>query len=305
MSSQHTSTVDCTTITELIPEYAFGLTSAEETRLVEANLAHCPDAAAQLAEFRLLQDDLRTSVPVMAPPAALEAQLMAAVGDLTQSGKEAKAQREEVTAEGQSSRAAERVGTAFKASGEANQPPERTPLITSVPTSTRRRNGWMIAAGLAAALLLVTNLYWLNRFNQTQAQFDQITALLPADLNDLARAFVLPNADDLRWVWLRTGEEDSRTAALMMWDEETATGLLCAWGFPELPPGETYQLWLTPPDSDSLEPVGQFRVNDRGIGSVVFNSSNPIDRFTWARVTTEPETGSQQPSDTTVVHGEI
>ena len=91
----------------------------------------------------------------------------------------------------------------------------------------------------------------------------------------------------------------------MVWDEETETGLLCAWGFPELPPGETYQLWLTPPDSDNLEPVGQFRVNDRGIGSIVFNSSHPIDRFTWARVTTEPESGSQQPSDTTVVHGEI
>ncbi|MBN8591772.1 MAG: anti-sigma factor [Anaerolineae bacterium] len=293
MSSQHTPTLDCTAITELIPDYAFGLTSAEESQWVEANLTRCPEAAAQLAEFRLLQDDLRTSVPVMAPPAGLEARLMAALGD------------------------AKVVGTPFMAS--ANQPTPvvtrngmsdvyptaGTPLITSVAKAPARRNAWIVAAGLAAALLLVTNLYWLVRFNQTQAQLDHITALLPADLNQLARAFVLPNADDLRWVWLRTGEEDSRTAALMMWDQETETGLLCAWGFPELPPGETYQLWLTPPDSDNLEPVGQFRVNDRGIGSIVFNSSHPIDRFTWARVTTEPESGSQQPSDTTVVHGEI
>lgn len=279
MSSQHTPTLDCTAITELIPDYAFGLTSAEESQWVEANLTRCPEAAAQLAEFRLMQDDLRMSVPFMAPPAGLEARLMAAVG--TSSG----------------------VGTHNGVSDA--QPTVGTPLITSVAKAPARRNAWIVAAGLAAALLLVTNLYWLVRFNQTQAQLDQITALLPADLNQLARAFVLPNADDLRWVWLRTGEEDSRTAALMMWDQETETGLLCAWGFPELPPGETYQLWLTPPDSDNLEPVGQFRVNDRGIGSIVFNSSHPIDRFTWARVTTEPESGSQQPSDTTVVHGEI
>jgi len=294
MSSQHTPTLDCTAITELIPDYAFGLTSAEESQWVEANLTRCPEAAAQLAEFRLLQDDLRTSVPVMAPPAGLEARLMAAIGDSSGVGTRNGVSDVQPT-----------VGTPFMASGVKNHPVEPMPLITSVAKTPTRRNGWIIAAGLAAALLLVTNLYWLVRFNQTQAQLDQIAALLPADLNQLARAFVLPNADDLRWVWLRTGEEDSRTTALMMWDQETETGLLCAWGFPELPPGETYQLWLTPPDSDNLEPVGQFRVNDRGIGSIVFNSSHPIDRFTWARVTTEPESGSQQPSDTTVVHGEI
>ncbi len=294
MSSQQTTTSDCTAITELIPEYAFGLTSAEETRLVETNLAHCPEAAAQLDEFRLMQDDLRMSVPVMTPPAGLEARLMAAVGNSSGVG----------TRNGVSD-VQPIVGTPFMASGVENQPFEPPPLITSVSKPPTRRNWWIGAAGLAAALLLVTNLYWANRFNQTQAQLDQIAALLPTDLNQLARAFVLPNADDLRWVWLRTGEADSRTAALMMWDQETETGLLCAWGFPELPPGETYQLWLTPPDSDNLEPVGQFRVNDRGIGSIVFNSSHPIDRFTWARVTTEPESGSQQPSDTTVVHGEI
>lgn len=293
MSSQHTPTLDCTAITELIPDYAFGLTSAEESQWVEANLTRCPEAAAQLAEFRLLQDDLRTSVPVMAPPAGLEARLMAAVGDAKVAGTPFMASTNQPT-------------PVVTRNGMSDvYPTAGTPLITSGAKPPARRNAWIIAAGLAAALLLVTNLYWLVRFNQTQAQLDHITALLPADLNQLARAFVLPNADDLRWVWLRTGEEDSRTAALMMWDQETETGLLCAWGFPELPPGETYQLWLTPPDSDNLEPVGQFRVNDRGIGSIVFNSSHPIDRFTWARVTTEPESGSQQPSDTTVVHGEI
>src|SRR5262245_29058579 len=70
---------DCEAILELIPDYAFGLTSAEETRWVEANLNSCPEAVAQLADFRQLQDEMRADVPQMTPPADLEARLMAAV----------------------------------------------------------------------------------------------------------------------------------------------------------------------------------------------------------------------------------
>jgi len=37
------ATSDCQTIEALIPDYAFGLTTLAETRLVESNLVRCPE----------------------------------------------------------------------------------------------------------------------------------------------------------------------------------------------------------------------------------------------------------------------
>ena len=78
-NSRSNSMHDCEAILELIPDYAFGLTSAEDTRWIEANIATCPEAAAHLADYQHLQGEMRVDVPQMNPPAALEARLMAAV----------------------------------------------------------------------------------------------------------------------------------------------------------------------------------------------------------------------------------
>jgi len=70
---------DCDAIRELIPDYAFGLTGAEDTRLVESYLIDCPEASDQLADYRHLQADMRASVPQIDPPAALAARLMTSI----------------------------------------------------------------------------------------------------------------------------------------------------------------------------------------------------------------------------------
>lgn len=73
---------DCDTIRDLIPEYAFGLTSSEETRLVEAYVRDCPEASDQLADFRNLQADMRSGVQQIEPPTALAERLAAAIDSL-------------------------------------------------------------------------------------------------------------------------------------------------------------------------------------------------------------------------------
>jgi anti-sigma-K factor RskA len=74
----HDAASDCDAITELAADYAFGLTSAEESRLVESRLPACPEAASQLADFRRLQDEMRLGVRQIEPPAALGDRIMAA-----------------------------------------------------------------------------------------------------------------------------------------------------------------------------------------------------------------------------------
>jgi anti-sigma-K factor RskA len=77
-------TPDCNVIEEMIPDYVFGLTTPDETRLIEANLARCPSAAARLAEFERLQDEMRESVPQIAPPSGLGDRIIAAAHEIAQ-----------------------------------------------------------------------------------------------------------------------------------------------------------------------------------------------------------------------------
>jgi anti-sigma-K factor RskA len=80
----------CEAVQNLIPEYAFGLTTPEETQLVEANLEYCPEAAAHLAEYRSLQDEMRAGVAMVEPPRGLEERLMAAVAKPAETTKPAR-----------------------------------------------------------------------------------------------------------------------------------------------------------------------------------------------------------------------
>ena len=169
-------------------------------------------------------------------------------------------------------------------------------------TPPRRRSipiGWMVAAA-AIIVLLVTNGYWLTRVNDLKQQQDQLISQLPS--NDHP-AFILTSTSGLRWVRLPPAEETADTSAFMMWNAESKIGLLYAHGFPKLTVGKTYQLWLT--RGETRKGVGTFVVDENGQGALLFSSETPIDEFTWARITDEPESGSPQPTGPIVVIGKL
>jgi anti-sigma-K factor RskA len=245
---------DCDAILEIIPDYAFGLTDLEATRWVEAQMANCPEAAAQLADYRRLQAEMRASVAQIEPPPQLGERLMAAIA----------------------------------------------PLPVKRPALRRRlQPAWLIAAAAVIALLL-TNLYWLTRATDLAQQRD---ALVAQARNQDTKAFVLTSTSGLRWVRLPPAEENAQASAFMMWNAESEIGLLYAHGFPKLVVGKTYQLWLT--RGAERANAGTFRVDEDGKGALLFHISGPIDNFTWARITAEPENGSDQPTGTVVVNGEL
>jgi anti-sigma-K factor RskA len=245
----------CDAIRELIPEYAFGLTDAEQTRFVEANIASCVEAAAELADFQRMQAEMRADVAQLEPPTSLESKLMAAI---------------------------------------ANPTPQ--PVAAPMPQPRRKISvAWLVAAA-AILVLLLTNGYWLLRVNDLNQQQTVITS------NDHP-AFVLTSTSGLRWVRLPPAEEKADTSAFMMWNAESKIGLLYAHGFPKLTVGKTYQLWLT--RGETRIGVGTFVVDENGQGALLFSSQEPIDEFTWARITDEPENGSEQPTGPIVVIGKL
>src|SRR5258708_1021727 len=72
-------TLDCDAIRELIPDYAFGLADPADVRLVESNLASCPEGGNEMADFRPLEGELGAQVPEIEPPSAIGEWLMAAI----------------------------------------------------------------------------------------------------------------------------------------------------------------------------------------------------------------------------------
>jgi hypothetical protein len=248
---------ECDAIRDLIPEYAFGLTSPEDTRLVESNISLCPEAVEQLADFRHLQELMREDVTQVEPPAHLSERLMAAVA---------------------------------------------APAPASAPVAQPRKLplAWLAAAA-AIIVLVITNLYWMSRVDELSLRQEQLAAQLGGrEVND---AFILTSTADLRWVRLPPDQEGADSNAFLMWNGESEIGLLYVRGFPELSSGKTYQLWLT--RGEERVSAGTFEVDDEGDGALLFHSAEPIDDYTWARITEEPGSGSDQPSDTVVVHGEL
>jgi anti-sigma-K factor RskA len=115
--------------------------------------------------------------------------------------------------------------------------------------------------------------------------------------------FVLTSASDLRWVRLPPSQQNADAAAVLLWNSESKIGLLYVRGFPELSAGKTFQLWLT--KGEDRASAGTFRVDEDGNGALLFNITDAIDKYTWARITEEPADGSSEPSDQVVVVGEL
>ncbi len=245
------TTPDCNTIEEMIPDYAFGLTSPDETRLIEANLARCPGAAARLAEFERLQDDMRETVPQITPPPGLGDRLLIAAG--------------------------------------------------AAAAPRRRLSVWGLVAAVVAALLIVTNGYWLLRTSEMNREYNELVALIESSGQNGA-AFVLTSTDALRWRRLSPPEEADRSAFLM-WNAESQTGLLYARGFPEVAAGQGYQLWLGR-DGERVS-GGVFQVDENGDGALLFRITEPIDQYTRAGITVEPAGGSPAPTGSVMVNGDL
>jgi anti-sigma-K factor RskA len=266
--NQHTDPVyDCDALLDLIPEYAFGLTDPEQTRIVEVNLQRCPGAAERLQEYQHLQEEMRASVPQIEPQPQVGARLMAALA----------------------------ASAATDAPGSATAPA----AVSTAPPRPRRvsRVAWLVAAAAVIALV-ATNVFWLTRL----AELTQSSDLLAALGNAQSNPFVLTETDSLHWVRLADAQqEDGETTAFMMWNNDSKTGLLYAHAFPELEPGYKYHLWLTRPNKRVF--MGILQVNAEGNGALLFNSPEPIDAFSWAWVTAE--TGNGVPDAPTIVSGEL
>lgn len=277
LSDRNTSLDDCAAALELVPAYSLGATDPDETRLVEQMLALCPDVAAELATYEGLYGALLAGEPQAAPPAKLGANIMAALAESERAAQPTAPPAPKIVPNG------------------ATERPAPAPAKAS---QVAPRLSW-IAAGAAAALLIVSNLYWLNQMNSLRQREESLLALMQrqdALLTALGGA-------DIRRVELAASAAALPGAAAVVWNPAEPLGLLTVRDLPALAPDRTYQFWLI----GDGQPVsgGTFVVNPDGSGALVFESSAPLDSFAAFGITEEPAGGSPAPTMNPILLGNL
>ncbi len=172
-----------------------------------------------------------------------------------------------------------------------------TPVTSIAPNiAALPRRNWRLRplTGLVAALVMLligTNLFWALRSNEKDEPTDAIPVL--TEFN---------SAGSLTWFQL-VGRDSEQAAAWCIWSKTTGQGVLVAENFPQLPEGQSYQVWMNR-DSQVVS-MGVLEVSDDGKGVLVLPDFSFKGKVASVNVTYEPAGGSQMPTGRAVVWSEF
>lgn len=194
----------CAAVEALVPAYSLGATDTEERMLVQAQLAACPKAIAELADYTALADALLYSAPPVQAPAHLANRLQMAL------------------------RQPERA-------------PEPITWWTKLRHILWQGPYNQLAATAVILLLLLLNVYAITQNRKLQANATQLTSKQD-QLN--RALLVLLETEKMSELTLPPAQENSEAHADVLWNAEAGVAVLYARSFPVIPPDKAYQLWL-------------------------------------------------------------
>lgn len=270
----------CATVAALVPAHSIGATDADEAVVVHALLTECPHAAAELAQYSELATRLLYCAPLVAPPPALAERLLAATG-------------------GGATLRPSPLGPTLPRPSVAASPAART---LQPPVNKPRSHRWSfsyLTAVAASLILLLLNGAFLVQNRQLQAQ----QAVLAAELAQQNRALILLSAEEPEEVELFDPAGVTAAQADILWNTSLGIAVLYVRAFPASQPDQAYQIWLN--QGNEKTSGGLFRVDDSGMGLLVFPLLQPLDAYDSIGITPEPKAGSPGPTAPPVVRGPI
>lgn len=258
----------CAEVLALIPAFALGATDPEEARFVQAGLARCPEAAAALADYTALFEQMIFSARPVAAPLPLADRLQAAL-----------------------------IARAASVSNRSRKEQQNRP---------RRGIRWLwtspalgfAAAALALFLLVASNFYWSRSYNNLATQH----TLLQRQLQEQTTLVTFLRAGHLERLELAAadgGLPESR--AIVLYQPASQQALLYAEGFPPLSVDQVYQLWLV--QDDTRISGGLFQVDSTGYGLLLIDAPQTLGSYERMGITPEPAGGSPGPTAPAVVRG--
>jgi anti-sigma factor RsiW len=260
---------DCQEIASLIPAYGLGALDPDEEVMVKAALTCCPEEAEALAEYTELAQAMLYSAPPAQAPIYLAERLQAAIA-------------------GDTPAAPAGEQTVGAASGQTRS------------TLGRHPGRWrfsQIAAAAALLLLLISNGYWLVRFDQLRAAQQDMAERLERQHIAMDLAW----NDGTHWARLPAAQENSPARAVVIWQTQQKTAVLYVEDFPPLPPEQVYQVWLI--QGDQRTSAGLFTVDAAGESLLIFETESALDAFDAMGITPEPAGGSPGPTASPVERG--
>lgn len=298
----------CAEIHELLPAYSIGATDPAETALVEFMLPYCGDAAETLATYGAVAEGILNLVPDAGPPPPAD-QILQAVFDADEQMPAASAVHMVPATNFEVAEPLPFPGEPSNDQEDTNTPRiiYREPPVTS--------NRWLFpaaaAAMLAIVLLGIISLYLTVRFDDVQrSQAALLAALSEREADTVivqappAATAVAVRSGDLHHRELNSVQTQSvGSMATILWDDGSNVGSLIVYDLPPLPEGQAYQLWLV--NEDREVSLGQFHVDESGVGSMLFQSPEPIINFDVIGVSAEDIGGSTAPTSPHVITGDI
>jgi len=257
---------DCERLRDLLPAYSIGALDTDETRIVEALLPNCPDVTADARAYARIARGLYYAAPDAAAARARASDELRA-----------------------------RI---LKASASA---PSAKPPIPFAPSSVRRLSPLRIGLGIAAALLLVSNLYWILQVQTTDSLYRDLSATQTAMLNQQDLLLNVIASPDARAVDLVTAD-DGRALARISWSPSIGLAVLQAANLPALAAERTYQAWLIPAEGAPIS-AGVFQPRADGSYTLIFTPAAPLDTFAAFGISDEPASGSDAPTTTPLAVG--
>lgn len=255
----------CAQVLALIPAYALHATDPEESHFVQAGLARCPQAAAALAEYTEMAEQMLLAAPPVAAPPNLAGRLESALA----------------------------AAAPVPAPPLPSRRPGRKPLWHFI---TPARS--LAAAALLLAALLVSNFLWNSRYTELSLAHDTLQRQMQ-EQTTLAAYLRDGQMQRVELAAAAGGLPDSR--ALVMYQPTAQQALLVAEGFPPLAGDQVYQLWLI--QGETRFSGGLFRVDEQGRGLLLIDAPEALEQYERMGITPEPAGGSPGPTAPPVVVG--
>lgn len=272
----------CEEVEDLIPAYAIGALDPEEMAAVNARLAACPVATAELATYSKLADRLLYTAPPQQAPVYLITRLVAIIAS---------------------------PAASLSDSPEPIAPPALGPLplplwpAAPLPAAPKSRQRWFFRhklgnlATVASLLLVILNLAFLVQNQQLRNH----TAQLGVELDQQTKALIFLAAEEPLEIMLYSSQENNDAQADVLWNSSLGIAVVYVRDFPELPADRAYQIWLNKGDQRSSP--GLFRVKTGGMGIFVFSMDQTLDFYDTIDITPEPASGSPAPTAPAIVQG--
>lgn len=294
-----------------LPGYVLEALEPEEMRAVEHYLQQHPDLMTRMRELDAAASALAYSAPAHVLPAATKQRVMERVRE------DAPAERRMLGA---------RTRRAPRSEARRQQPHAHAPVGEHLGLGARMRRWWVerryanvaLATAGALAVLLIIVVFQAqamlrqsaDRLSELQAQVGTLESenqtlrsenelLQDALINQQAQwATILAAGESVALA----GTEDAPGSQAVIY-VDGADLLVFAAGLAELGEGETYQLWLIPPEGDPIS-AGVF--DPAPDGTVAFQSEAPWpwDSYAGVGVSVEPTGGSPTPTGPIVLLGD-